>query len=80
MRKPKKITIKLGSKVVELWIGKLEAKVNGKTVKLDVPPMIKKGRTFVPIRFVSEALGAKVDWNPKDLRYGAGAVTVIYPQ
>ncbi|MCE5224028.1 hypothetical protein LLG10_07600 [bacterium] len=78
--KTQKITIRLGSKTVELWIGKLEAKVNGKTVKLDVPPMIKKGRTFVPIRFVSEALGAKVDWNPKDLRYGAGAVTVIYPQ
>lgn len=78
--KTSKVTIKLGTRTVEIWIGKKEGKVNGKSVTLDVPPEIKKGRTFVPIRFVSENLGAKVYWNPKDLRYAAGAVTVVYPQ
>jgi hypothetical protein len=30
---------------------------------LDVPPEIKGERTFVPLRFVAEALGAKVSWD-----------------
>jgi len=46
-------------------------KLDGKAVPSDVPPFIESGRTFVPVRFVSEALGAKVDWDA-----GTGAVTV----
>ena len=30
---------------------------------MDVAPLILEGRTFVPLRFVAEALGAKVSWN-----------------
>jgi hypothetical protein len=30
---------------------------------LDVPPMIIKGRTMVPLRFIAEAFGAKVGWD-----------------
>ncbi|MDI6869312.1 MAG: copper amine oxidase N-terminal domain-containing protein [Coprothermobacterota bacterium] len=45
-----------------LWIGKKEIQVNGEIKEMDVAPFIKDSRTFVPIRFVSEALGAKVDW------------------
>lgn len=41
------------------------AKVNGKTVTLDVPPTAKNGRTLVPIRFVAEALGCRVDYEAK---------------
>ncbi|MDO4721225.1 MAG: N-acetylmuramoyl-L-alanine amidase family protein [Peptostreptococcaceae bacterium] len=33
--------------------------------KGDVPPIILQSRTFVPVRMVSEKLGAAVDWNPK---------------
>lgn len=33
-------------------------------VKMDVEAFIKNGRTYVPIRFVAEALGFKVDWVP----------------
>lgn len=32
-------------------------------VPLDVPPMIKEGRTFLPLRFFSESLGCGVKWN-----------------
>ncbi|QJC54203.1 copper amine oxidase N-terminal domain-containing protein [Paenibacillus albicereus] len=31
-----------------------------------VQPMVKEGRTFIPLRFVSEGLGAEVDWNSDD--------------
>lgn len=37
--------------------------VDGKDIACDVPPFIKDGRTFVPIRFVAEALGAEVKWD-----------------
>jgi len=39
--------------------------VNGQNVVSDVPAFLDNdlGRTFVPVRFVSQALGAKVDWD-----------------
>jgi len=39
------------------------ATVNGKSVTLDVAPAIVAGRTFVPLRVISETLGAEVSWN-----------------
>ncbi len=66
--KERKVTIKLGSKVINLFIGKKEATINGKTFILDCPPMIVSGRTFVPLRFISEALGAEVKWIPSEER------------
>lgn len=38
---------------------------NGKTISLDVPAKIVSSRTFVPLRFVSEALGGTVVWEDK---------------
>lgn len=37
--------------------------VGGKDVITDVPGVIFNNRTLVPIRFVVESLGAKIDWN-----------------
>lgn len=37
--------------------------VNGELVKTDILPVIKQGRTYVPVRFVSEALDCDVQWN-----------------
>lgn len=33
------------------------------TKTLDVPPLVRGDRTYVPIRFISEAMGAKVSWD-----------------
>ncbi|MDD4663705.1 MAG: stalk domain-containing protein [Caldisericia bacterium] len=49
--------------VIILIIGDKKAMINGFEVPLDVPPSIIKGRTFVPIRFISEAFGAEVEWD-----------------
>jgi len=35
-----------------------------KTVTLDVPATIIDDRTYVPVRFIAESLGTKVNWNP----------------
>ena len=70
----KKVTYALGTKFIELWIGKPEAFVSGKKVKLDTPPKIANSRAFVPLRFVSENLSARVNWEPNEKR-----ITIEYP-
>ena len=37
--------------------------VNGNILSFDQPPIIKYGRTLVPLRAIFEALGAEVEWN-----------------
>ena len=37
--------------------------VDGAPLKTDVPAQIVDGRTFVPMRSIFEALGAKIDWD-----------------
>lgn len=58
------INAKKGETEIVLTIGEPQAIINGKTVTLDVPAKVVKDRTMVPLRFVSEALGAKVNWQP----------------
>lgn len=52
-----------GGGAVELVVGGQQARVNGNAVQLDVAPVVRSGTTFVPLRFVSESLGADVRWN-----------------
>jgi len=51
-----------GSKSVLLKIGDRKYLVNGEEREMDVAPFIQNSRTFVPVRFVSEALGYEVTW------------------
>ncbi|MBE7054372.1 MAG: hypothetical protein E7391_08935 [Ruminococcaceae bacterium] len=53
----------LGGTTVSLQINNTQAKVNGLDVTLDVPAQIVNSRTLVPVRFISESLGCKVDWD-----------------
>jgi len=50
---------------INIVIGDSYATVNGETIAIDSPAFIENGRTYLPVRFVSEALGAKVDWDEK---------------
>ena len=61
----KSIEVSSGGKYIFLAVGNSGALVNDTLVSLDAAPYIKQSRTFVPIRFVSEALGADVKWNAK---------------
>ena len=49
--------------IVMLTIGSYTMLVDGFGFEIDAPPMIVDNRTLVPIRIVSELLGARVDWN-----------------
>lgn len=44
-------------------IGDWYAFANGNQITLDVPATIENGRTLVPVRVISESLGATVNWN-----------------
>lgn len=48
---------------ITLKIDDKNAFVDGKKYELDVAAQIINGRTFVPIRFISESLGADVNWD-----------------
>lgn len=58
-----KVTVKNDNKVVELTIGKKDVNINGNNSSIDVAPMIKSNRTFVPLRFISESFGNDVKWD-----------------
>lgn len=49
-----------------ITIGSATVKVNGKEIKLDSPAFIENDRTYTPIRFISENLGASVEWVEKE--------------
>jgi hypothetical protein len=55
-----------GQTHVRLTIGNRTASINGQPTNLDLPAEIIEGSTMVPLRFISEALGANVDWNDQD--------------
>jgi plastocyanin len=48
---------------IQLWINQNKAVVNGKELTMDKQPIIKNGSSMVPLRFVSENLGAKVNYD-----------------
>lgn len=59
----KAVTVKTAKDTVTVTIDDKQAKVNGKKTMLAGAPFIENGRTFIPLRFISENLGYKVDWN-----------------
>ncbi|WHY18715.1 copper amine oxidase N-terminal domain-containing protein [Paenibacillus sp. G2S3] len=64
-QKAQTVTATKDDTTIMLKIGSKTATINNKAVTLDVPGLNLKGRTMVPTRFVSEALGHEVGWNPK---------------
>lgn len=49
---------------VKVTVGKPEVVINGETRPLDVPPEIYQGHVVVPVRVISEGMGAYVQWVP----------------
>ena len=73
------VQIENGTKAITLSVGSAEATVNGRTISLPdgvAPTLAKTGgqqpRTMVPLRFVSEQLGASVSFDD-----AAGTVSIV---
>lgn len=55
--------VKKGSTTVRCTVGEMCIRKNGKEIKNDAAASVKNGRTYLPIRAVLEAFGAKVRWD-----------------
>lgn len=53
----------LGDTTVEFIVGSTDYKVNGEVKTLSVAPCFKGSCTMIPVRALSESLGAEVYWN-----------------
>jgi len=64
--------------VIVLQVGQTTFTVNGSPNTLDSPPIIKNGRTLLPIRLVVEALGGTVGWDAteKKVTVTLGSTTI----
>ncbi|MCL6451168.1 MAG: hypothetical protein K6T75_07755 [Acetobacteraceae bacterium] len=75
-----RVDITGGGRRIALWIGRSTALVNGQEMAIDplnpgVRPFLPPpGVTLLPLRFVSEALGAGVEWDG-----ATGTAVITYP-
>ncbi len=61
--KEQKAVFTFGNKELVLYIGKKNYKVDGQTKQMDTTAILKDGRTFVPAKYIAQALGANVKWD-----------------
>jgi hypothetical protein len=71
----KLVFITLQDKEIVLQIGTSYASVGDSKYTLDTAPIIDKGNTLVPIRFIAEAFNSSVEWDEK-----TKTVTIVYPK
>lgn len=63
----------LNGKIIDVTIGSKHAKINQEQITLDTAPELKDGSTMVPVRFITESLGARIEWKPDTQQI------IIYP-
>ncbi|MGC5325505.1 molybdate ABC transporter substrate-binding protein [Brevibacillus sp. SYSU BS000544] len=71
----KTVIAKQAATTIQLQIGSKTAKINSKSVTLEVAAQTVNNKTMVPLRFISEALGANVIWNGH-----ANSVAIVTPK
>jgi len=69
------IDLPLGTRTVRLQVGQRFAAVDGKRVSLDAAPVILGGVTMVPLRFVTDMLGADTQWEA-----ATRTIIIVYPR
>lgn len=63
---------------IKLRIGEKKIQINGAELMLDIAPLIKDSRTFIPIRFVAESFGAQVSWKEDPDNSGEGMIKLLF--
>ncbi|MCM3716429.1 stalk domain-containing protein [Alkalihalobacillus oceani] len=62
----REVQIESSEKSIRLPVHRPYAYLDGERVELDVSALLVDNRTYVPVRFIAEALGAKVEWQSKE--------------
>lgn len=75
--KSRKVTINKTNTKIEMTIGSKNVKVNNSSKIIDVEPIIYHERTYLPLRFVSENLGAEVGYYDNKNENSLGIVNRI---
>ncbi len=57
------ITLQSNDRTIKMKTGSKQATVNGKHVSMDSPAQLKDSRMFIPVRFISESFGYKMQWD-----------------
>ncbi|MGE5403485.1 MAG: stalk domain-containing protein [Candidatus Saccharibacteria bacterium] len=57
-----------GTKVIRFYVGSCEYYVNDVLYTMDTAPIVKDGRTLLPVKYVAEQLGATTGWDPSSRR------------
>jgi len=58
-----KVTCRKENEELELIVGSRIARKNGAEIEIDIAPKVMHGTTMVPLRFIAESLGAKVNFD-----------------
>jgi hypothetical protein len=62
--KTRSVIIKKGTDVIKLMVDSNKVYKNGKLLQIDVSAKIINDRTMILLRFISESIGATVEWEP----------------
>lgn len=62
-QKTRTVTIKKDSDVIKLVVNQKTADVNGTKVTMNIAPILRTDTVIVPLRFISEQMGLKVNWD-----------------
>ncbi|WP_042226981.1 stalk domain-containing protein [Paenibacillus popilliae] len=63
--KTNRVTALRGNSMIDMTVGSKSFTQNGRKSKSDVAPIVRQGRTLVPLRLVSEQIGLSVKWDKK---------------
>ncbi|MCL6477844.1 MAG: VanW family protein [Peptococcaceae bacterium] len=72
--KHQKVGLQLGGDYVEMTVGRPEIIVNGRAKNIDVTPVLKEGRIYLPVRYIAEFMGCQVEWD------GAFQTVLCWPE
>ncbi|MDR2615279.1 MAG: phosphate ABC transporter substrate-binding protein PstS family protein [Oscillospiraceae bacterium] len=62
------VALSIGLAPASLAAPAITLEIDGRTVSSDAAPVVKGGRTLVPVRVITETLGAAVSWNQSSKR------------
>jgi hypothetical protein len=64
------VKLNLNGITVTLIMGDTNGYINGRARSIGVAPLVKNGRAYLPARFVAEAFGFQVNWEPASQTVG----------
>ncbi|MGD0153280.1 MAG: copper amine oxidase N-terminal domain-containing protein [Thermacetogeniaceae bacterium] len=76
----RQVVITKGDRRIQLTVGSKTMILNGVPVQMDVAPELPQGRIMLPVRFLAQALGIDLSWNPATNAVIVGDLPAAVPQ